>query len=222
MIRRKGQRSSVEETLGPKGFDDYDLRLGDMMRGERATMGKSLLDVQRELRIRANYISAIEDCNPDAFETPGFIAGYVRSYARYLGMDPDTAFAHFCRESGFATAHGMAAEASTIRKSDMLAERRERGNDPLEAPIMPFSPAPESLLSRIEPQAIGSSLVLVALIAALGYGGWSVLNQIQRVQLAPVDQTPVVLADLDPLKEATSQPEKADGRVTAQSSVSLL
>ena len=30
-----------------KGFDDYELKLGDIMRGERATLGKSLLDVQR-------------------------------------------------------------------------------------------------------------------------------------------------------------------------------
>ena len=29
-------------------FDDFEMRLGDIMRGERATMGKSLLDVQRE------------------------------------------------------------------------------------------------------------------------------------------------------------------------------
>ncbi len=221
MIRRKGQRNSVEETLGPKGFDDYDLRLGDMMRGERATMGKSLLDVQRELRIRANYISAIEDCDPSAFETPGFIAGYVRSYARYLGMDPDVAFKHFCRESGFSTAHGMAAEASSIRKSDVVAERRQRGQDSLDAPIMPFTPAPESLLSRIEPQAIGSSLVLVALIAAIGYGGWSVLNEIQRVKLAPVDQTPVVLADLDPLKEVMTDSAEGGAGVFAPPSQSL-
>ncbi len=61
------------------------------MRGERATMGKTLLDVQRELKIKAAYIAAIENADPSAFETPGFIAGYVRSYARYLGMDPEWA-----------------------------------------------------------------------------------------------------------------------------------
>ncbi len=69
--------------------------LGDLMRGERATLGKSLLDVQRELRIKASYIAAIENSDPDAFDTPGFIAGYVRSYARYLNMDPDQAFRLF-------------------------------------------------------------------------------------------------------------------------------
>lgn len=201
MIRRKGQRKTEQPDEGPKGFDDYDLRLGDMMRGERATMGKSLLDVQRELRIRASYVSAIENSDPSAFETPGFIAGYVRSYARYLGMDPEAAFETFCRESGFSTAHGMSAEASTIRKSD--ASVGSGDIDPFEKPVLPFTPEQESLLSRIEPRAIGSSLVLVALISAIGYGGWSVLNEIQRVKLAPVDQTPVVASDLDPLHEAT-------------------
>ena len=117
MIRRRGQRDTEQVEERPKGFDDYDLRLGDMMRGERATLGKSLLDVQRELRIRASYISAIENSDPSAFETPGFIAGYVRSYARYLNMDPDTAFQGFCAESGFSIAHGMSAEASSIRRS---------------------------------------------------------------------------------------------------------
>jgi hypothetical protein len=54
-------------------------------------------------------------------------------------------------------------------------------------------------LSRIEPGAIGSALVLVALIGAIGYGGYSMLNEVQRVTVAPVENTPDVLADLDPL-----------------------
>lgn len=205
MIGRKRERIPETSDERPKGFDDYDLRLGDMMRGERATLGKSLLDVQRELRIKASYIAAIENCDPSAFETPGFIAGYVRSYARYLSMDPETAFAIFCRESGFVTAHGMSAQASTIRKSEPRSAAPGEG-DAFEKKMMAFVPEQESLLARIEPRAIGSSLVLVALIAAIGYGGWSVLNEIQRVQLAPVDQTPVVASDLDPLKEAASGP----------------
>ena len=42
-----------------RGYDSFELRLGDEMRGERATQGKSLMDVQRELRIKASYIAAI-------------------------------------------------------------------------------------------------------------------------------------------------------------------
>ncbi|MCR8825577.1 helix-turn-helix domain-containing protein [Pseudosulfitobacter koreensis] len=211
MIGRKSPKI-IEQNAEPKGFDDFELRLGDVMRGERATLGKSLLDVQRELRIKASYIAAIENTDPGAFDTPGFIAGYVRSYARYLDMDPDRAFAAFCTESGFSVAHGMSAEASVIKKptrEDRLA--RDRGNkDIFSAPSTPFAPTGEGFLSRIEPGAIGSSLVLIALISAIGFGGYSVLQEVQRVQVSPVDQTPVVLSDLDPLQGASVQQPSLD------------
>ncbi|WP_370231818.1 helix-turn-helix domain-containing protein [Cognatishimia sp.] len=197
MIGRK-KRKAVEEDTGPKGFDDYDVSLGDLMRGERATLGKSLLDVQRELRIRASYISAIENADPTAFETPGFIAGYVRSYARYLGMSPEDTFDKFCKESGFQTAHGMAAEASTMRKSEQTVISQSNP-DPFKGSKGPYLPEKESMLANLEPRAIASSLVLLALIAGVGYGGVSVVNEIQQVRIVPVEQTPVVLSDLDPL-----------------------
>lgn len=204
MIGRRFSRKAEVEEVEAKGFDAFELRLGDLMRGERATLGKSLLDVERELRIKANYVAAIENCDPSAFDTPGFIPGYVRSYARYLGMDPDQAFKAFCEESGFSIAHGMSAEASSIRKAGPVKQRKAAMQDPLMSPNTPFLPASESFLSRIEPGAIGSAFVLVALIGAIGYGGWSVLRQVQQVQLAPVENTPVVLADLDPLSGATA------------------
>ena len=213
MIRRKNKRSDASENVEPRWFDDFQLRLGDIMRGERATMGKSLLDVQRELRIKASYIAAIENADPDAFDTPGFIAGYVRSYARYLGMDPDRAFAAFCDESGFTTAHGMSDAASSVRKETQPKKQSKRTDrDPMFDGATPFAPGAESIFSRIEPGAVGSLLVLVALVGALGFGGWTVLNEVQRVQLSPVENTPDVLADLDPLAQAgqNNAPELGD------------
>jgi cytoskeletal protein RodZ len=193
--RSKPQASEEEK---PKGFDDFELRLGDVMRGERATLGKSLLDVQRELKIKATYIAAIENADVSAFETPGFVAGYVRSYARYLGMEPDWAFQRFCKEANFTVAHGMSAQAAPQR----LAQARVRTDfgDPLANPNATFVPRGESVFARVEPGAVGSVAVLVALIAAIGYGGWSVLREVQRVQLAPVDEAPAVVAQLDPLE----------------------
>src|SRR6056297_283471 len=203
MIGRRFTRKAEDQEPEPRGFDDFDLRLGDLMRGERATLGKSLLDVERELRIKASYVAAIENADPSAFDTPGFIPGYVRSYARYLNMDPDKSFAAFCAESGFSTAHGMSAEASSVRKPQQAVQKRSaRPVDPLMSPNTPFAPAKESMFSRVEPGAIGSVLVLVGLITALGYGGWTVLTEVQRVQFAPVENTPDVLADLDPLDTA--------------------
>ena len=197
MIGRR-KAPSTSEIDKPKGFDDFDLRLGDLMRGERATLGKSLLDVQRELKIKATYIAAIENCDVSAFETQGFVAGYVRSYARYLGMDPDTAYAKFCREANFTLAHGMSAAASPVQITKARSRVQDFG-DPLANPNASFVPRVDSLFSRIEPGAVGSLLVLLGLIGGLGYGGWSVLQEVQRVQLAPVDQAPQVVAELDPL-----------------------
>ena len=174
----------------PPGFDDPDIRLGDVMRGERATLGKSLLDVQRELRIRASYVAAIENCDITAFDTPSFVSGYVRSYARYLGMDPDWVFQRFCQESGFQPVHGMAPAAAGPKPT-------RRPADPAEALANPralFIPQPEPFWSSIEPRAIGSLVVLIALVTGLGYGGWSVLQELQKVNLTPGDQVPGVTA----------------------------
>jgi len=130
----------------------------------------------------------------------------VRSYARYLGMDPDHAFERFCREANFEVAHGMSAAASS---STMTAKRArtEAGRDSISSGSMVFGQPQESWFSRVEPGALGSFAVLVALIGALGYGGWSILQEVQRVQLAPVDQAPNVVAELDPLGNVTPVPK---------------
>ncbi|MCB6177180.1 DUF4115 domain-containing protein [Rhodobacter sp. Har01] len=217
MIGWRSKPQAIEEEK-PRGFDDFELRLGDVMRGERATLGKSLLDVQRELKIKATYIAAIENADVSAFESPGFVAGYVRSYARYLGMDPDWAFARFCKEANFAVADGMSAMAAPQRAREARAQAEFV--DPLANPNAAFIPRGESWLDRVEPGAIGSVAVLVALIGAIGYGGWSVLQEVQRVQLAPVDEAPVVVAEIDPLQGAVpaapAQPEAEGDTLTAE------
>ena len=202
MIGRIFTPKGVEsEGKAPFGFDDYDLRLGDVMRGERATLGKSLLDVQRELKIKATYIAAIENSDPSAFESPSFIAGYVRSYAKYLALDPEWAFEKFCNESDYATAHGMSVQASRAAsaKTDRAAQRKARYSDPLSDPNATFVPQKDAMFTYIEPGAIGSLLVLAALIGGIGYGGWTVLQEVQRVQFAPIEQSPGVAVTVAPI-----------------------
>ncbi len=198
MIRRRNVSSQQEDIKFVKGFDDFEMTLGDLMRGERATLGKSLLDVQRELRIKASYISAIENADPDAFDTPGFIAGYVRSYARYLGMDAEDVFLKFCQESGFSTAHGMSEKAAGRKAvAAVPVSSKSISNDTLfSRPNAGSMATSAGVLSNIQPGAIGSVSVLVALIASLGYGGWSILQEIQKVKVTPVENTPIVLSDL--------------------------
>ncbi len=192
--------SQEKKTGKPKGFDDFELKLGDILRGERATLGKSLVEVQNELKIKAAYISAIENCDPLAFDTPGFVAGYVRSYARYLNLDPDEVFAKFCLESGFATVHGMSDKASSVKpnaNSGLLPAENFIDGDEL------FSKSPTAILDssaktfdKIEPGAIGSLAALICIVFGIGYGGLTLFNQMQTVKISPSDASPMVLTQI--------------------------
>lgn len=207
-----GQNQGIEQVASdqpaPMPFEEIaalDVPLGDVMRGERATLGKSLLDVERELKIRASYIAAIENADLDAFSSPGFIAGYVRSYARYLGMDAEWTFERFCAESGFNGVHGFSARQAVEAKrqfGDMPG--RLDPNDVIQTSRVSFAPERESLMSRVEPGAVGSVLVLAALVVGIGYGAYAVLQDIQRLQFAPVQEAPETLASLDPIAGATA------------------
>lgn len=198
------QDVSAADPSTPPAFDGYDLLdvpLGDLMRGERATLGKSLLDVERELRIRATYIAAIENGDVGAFQSQGFIAGYVRSYARYLGIDPEWTFRRFCDETGFQGIHGSASnQGSSVKRSVSSAPRRMDPNEVMSSSRISYAPTKDSLFSRVEPGALGSVAVLLVLAVGIGYGAWAILNDIQRLNIAPIDEAPAVpLAQLDPL-----------------------
>ena len=207
MINLKSSRlENVKTALKPKGFDDFEVRLGDIMRGERATLGKSLMDVQRELKIKAAYIVAVEDADPLVFDTPGFIAGYVRSYAKYLGMNPEYAFGLFCKESGFKPIHGMSDKAlpNRLSREERLAASAARPSRGLGISTTPFLPPKENFFYRVDIRALFSSLVLVFLLGGLGYGAYTVVRKIQRVQVMPVEIPPLVVTDIDPLRPRVS------------------
>ena len=46
-----------------ESYDSFEISLGELLRGERATLGKSCSDVQKDLKIKAIYIKAIESCD---------------------------------------------------------------------------------------------------------------------------------------------------------------
>lgn len=199
-------RDDADTVSELKGFDDYELSLGDELRGERATRGKSLLDVQRDLHIKAAYVAAIENCDPSVFPNQGFVAGYVRSYARYLKLDQEEIFARFCAESGFK---GVNAD---LMPSSGKKRAKTQGSVLKGAELVPrfvgnVTPPKESFLNLVSPSGILSVAVLMALIAGIGFGGWSVLRDIQRVEFVPVDQTPGVVADIASLEQPQQSPD---------------
>lgn len=195
------------------------------MRGERATMGKSLLDVQREIKIKAAFIAAIEGGDLGAFPTPGFIAGFVKSYARYLGLEPEWAYQKFCEETGFKGVHGVERRIDRpelTRSSDIrFVGSAPSGDDALLSPRAPFAPRDEGILDRLTPAAFGSAALVLALVLGLGYGAWNVLQEIQRVQLAPVDGGVDIVAGLDPVRESAVAKAREDAVVLSETAAAL-
>ena len=108
---------------------------------------------------------------------------------------------------------------SAASSPQITAKRKKEYAEPLANPNASFVPRGEAFFSGIQPGALGSIAVLVALISGIGYGGWSVLQEVQRVQLAPVDQAPGVIAELDPLAAAgavaSAQSEPGDAMLAA-------
>jgi cytoskeletal protein RodZ len=71
--------------------------LGERFRAAREARGLSLSDVAEQIRIRSLYLAAIEEENWNAIGAPVYIRGFLRTYARFLGIDPEEAVAAFNR-----------------------------------------------------------------------------------------------------------------------------
>jgi len=194
--------SNTPSDMTLDGFDSFERKLGDELRGERATLGKSLLDVQRELRVKAAYISAIENCDVSVFPNSSFVAGYVRSYARYLGLNPEVTFARFCVEARFQSASVELGVAPAKKKNTNL----QPITDPQSwTPNMPGNGVDgRSGTAGGTIAAAGPAVVLAAVVAILGYGAWFVLQDIQRVEFAPIEDNPMVAFEPDNLGAASS------------------
>ena len=70
-----------------------------MLRDAREARGIALEQAERETRIRAKYISAIEDDKPAILPGPVYARGFVRNYAAYLGVDVNEALELFDEQS---------------------------------------------------------------------------------------------------------------------------
>jgi len=187
-----------------RGFDDYEVRLGDELRGERATLGKTIRDAELDLRIKAGLLLGIENCDLDAFPNRSVVAGYVRSYARYLKLDPETVYARFCAETGFEPPMGGLSYAESRSRSAGPARSGARMTDasPFDQSRFAVPPARRRFAARVSLGSVVSGFALLALMAGLSYGGYALLQNFQRVGFAPLPEAPDVVAEAPEIRGA--------------------
>ena len=88
----------------------------------RERKGVDLYRAERETKIRARYLGALE--RGDYRELPGavYTKGFLRNYALYLGLDPDEVLSQWRRERG----DGQRRSAPVDRRSRDRSPRRAR------------------------------------------------------------------------------------------------
>ena len=155
-----GQETTAlsEEAEAPVrfGFDPYewqDYPLAAILRAYREAYGLEMAEIADHLRIRAHYLGMLEDGRYDELPARPYAIGFVRSYAKYLGLPVE----------------------------DMVQRFREEIDD-LQAPVIPTQqasaarvrPRNDSSLSRFV-------LVLLGLIGLMSsWTLWTVVSSNER------------------------------------------
>jgi cytoskeletal protein RodZ len=71
---------------------------GDLLKEKRLLKELSLEDVAGKTKIKVEYLAAIENSDFSALPSSTFAKGFLRSYANFLYLNPDTMIAMFRRD----------------------------------------------------------------------------------------------------------------------------
>lgn len=199
--------------------------LGKTLRDERERQKLSVNDIEQGTSIRALYIEAIENGEYDKLPGEVYTRGFIKNYAKFLGLDGDAFSKEFTAEIHGAPPAVPVEEkpaAQPVVESKPLIETK---------PVVeskPAQPAKKSskVVGEIRGENRGSSGILivaaVVLIAALAGGAWAFLSgdgddvaskppvQTQPVQNQPAPQTPV--ANANPAPQAPADSVKIDAK----------
>ena len=73
----------------PEMNEPYPGPPGSVLQDARVNAGKSLVDVAEALNLLKTYVEALENNDYSRFNSPLFARGYIKSYARYMGLDEE-------------------------------------------------------------------------------------------------------------------------------------
>ena len=63
--------------------------IGNFLKERREARGISLIEAEKDLKIRKKYLQALEEGNIDAIPGKTYLIGYLRNYSKYLGVDEE-------------------------------------------------------------------------------------------------------------------------------------
>lgn len=144
---------------------------GEELRREREIRGISLKEIADATKISRRFLEAIERNDHKTLPAPVFTRGFVREYARYLGLSSEEMVSRY----NFA-----AAGDDRIEQSDHLDRLVHPGPVQSPPPLKKtgFPPA----YARIDRNVIVTALIVAALAAVTW---WAVTSKRRRAEAAP-------------------------------------
>jgi cytoskeletal protein RodZ len=118
--------------------------LGEEFRSAREARGLTLSDVAEQIHIRSVYLNAIENEEWPSIGAPVYVRGFIRTYARFLALDAESAVARF---------------------NDMVPVERPGAHTPGPSAV-------ESERSGPSPWAVIGGILALLLVAFVGYEWW--------------------------------------------------
>jgi cytoskeleton protein RodZ len=100
--------------------------IGEFFKQVRETKGLTLEEVASKTRIRADFVKALEEGNFAKLPDQVFARGFVRSYARSLGLDEEDAIHRFIQSAG--AFYEKQDERERLKARQAEEERKRRAN----------------------------------------------------------------------------------------------
>ncbi|MBI5101501.1 MAG: helix-turn-helix domain-containing protein [Nitrospirae bacterium] len=92
---------------------------GLILKKKREELGLDIRDVSVLLKIKLEYLSYIESDKFDSLPAPVYTIGYIRSYSRYLGVDPEDIIALYSKQ--------LPQPKTDVPVMPVILERQTRG-----------------------------------------------------------------------------------------------
>jgi transcriptional regulator with XRE-family HTH domain len=180
--------------------------LGAWLRQAREAKGSTLEETAAATRIRARFVEALEAGDFGVF--PGGdvqVRGFLRIYARYLGLPFDEVLARYNAEVYGVEAVSPSAAAQTQPLSAARAPTRPMAFDPARAPTRPMTfAAPSVPVSTSRPRWLSverlmiGGAALIALLAIVIGAGYVISRSRGEEAAPPAPATGTVEAALPP------------------------
>jgi len=97
------------------------MKFGESLRKERELRGLTLEDISQHTKVHPRFLEAIEHDDLSILPAKAFAKGFLRSYARMVGLDEDLVMINF--EHYHRTAQAQASDAASNSVAD--AQKRE-------------------------------------------------------------------------------------------------